>query len=97
MKNIFGGNWRTTSAGLTMIIGSTTHLVFAVRAKTADENTWTTSLLAVAGGIGLIFSRDSQASAQDKATSNAKIADLQNQVAQVKGDSAMINKPANPT
>jgi threonine/homoserine/homoserine lactone efflux protein len=56
-------NWRTTSAGLTMIIGAVTHLVFAVRAKTADENTWTTSLLAVAGGCGLIFAGDGAASA----------------------------------
>ena len=90
-------NWRTTSAGLTMIIGAAVHLIFAVKAKTADENTWTTSLLAIAGGVGLIFSRDSQASAQDKATSNAKIADLQTQVNQVKGDTATLNKPANPT
>lgn len=41
-----------------MILGSTIHLVFAVRAHTADENTWTISVTAIIGGIGLIFAGD---------------------------------------
>jgi hypothetical protein len=51
-------HWKTTSAGLLMILGSVVHLVFSVRAHTADENTWTISLTAIIGGIGLMFSGD---------------------------------------
>jgi hypothetical protein len=54
-------NWKTTSAGLLMIIGSTVHLVYAVKDGTANENTWTISLTAVVGGVGLIFAGDSSA------------------------------------
>jgi hypothetical protein len=51
-------NWRTTSAGLGMIIGSVVHLVFNVKAGTANENTWTIALTAIVGGIGLIAAGD---------------------------------------
>ena len=62
-------NWKTTSAGLTMIVGSVVHLVFAARAGTANENTWTISLTAVIGGAGLILAGDASqsANAQDVA------------------------------
>lgn len=60
IKNLIN-NWKTTSAGLLMIIGSIVHLVFAVREKTADENTWTISLTAIVGGIGLIVAGDASA------------------------------------
>lgn len=61
IKNMFK-NWKTTSSGLTMIIGSAVHLVFAVKSKSADENTWTISLLAIVAGVGLIFAGDSAVS-----------------------------------
>lgn len=51
-------NWKTTSAGLAMSLTAIVHLVFMVRAHTADESTWTTTLLAVIGGIGLIAAGD---------------------------------------
>jgi hypothetical protein len=86
-------NWRTTSAGLTMIIGATIHLIFAVRAHTADENTWTTSLLAVAGGMGLIFAGDGATSAtkEEAGAVNAKV-DLVTSAIQT-GDTSMLVKP----
>lgn len=49
-------NWKTTSAGLTLIVGSVVHLVFAFH--TADEATWTASITAILGGLGLIFAGD---------------------------------------
>lgn len=49
-------NWKTTSAGMTLIIGSIVHLVFAFH--TADEATWTASLTAIGGGLGLMFAGD---------------------------------------
>lgn len=62
MKNLLK-NWKTTSAGVTMIVTAVVHLVFTH--KTADENTWTVSLLAVVGGIGLMFAGDSSQSQKD--------------------------------
>lgn len=61
LKNLLS-NWKTTSAGATMIIGSTVHLIFSVKAGNANENTWTISLTAIVGGLGLILAGDSSAS-----------------------------------
>lgn len=90
-------NWKTTSAGLTLIIGPAVHLVFAVRAHTADESMWTASLIAIVGGIGLIFAGDGAASAQLHAESQAQIADLTAKVSAVPdaittGDTSLITK-----
>jgi len=56
-------NWKTTSAGLTLLIGAWVHLAFALKNHTADETTWTTTLLATVSGIGLILAGDSDKSA----------------------------------
>ena len=45
-----------------MIIGSVVHLVFTVKSGTANENTWTISLTAIIGGIGLLVAGDSTTS-----------------------------------
>ncbi len=55
-------NWKTTSAGLVMVIGATVHLVYAIREKEANENTWTISLTSVVAGLGLILAGDAGAS-----------------------------------
>jgi len=65
-------NWKTTSAGLIMIIGSTVHLIFSIRSGSGDEATWTVALTAIVGGIGLIFAGDSGASVQ---TASVKVED----------------------
>ena len=57
-------NWKTTSTGLVMIVGSITHLVFMIRANTADENTWNTTFAAILGGVGLILAGDAGASVE---------------------------------
>lgn len=57
MKKLFQ-NWKTTSAGLTLIGGSIIHLVFSVLHGTADEQTWTLTLGAIVGGVGLMFAGD---------------------------------------
>jgi hypothetical protein len=56
-------NWQTTSAGLTLILGNIIHLIFAVRAQSATENTWTISISAIVGGLGLMFAGDANKSA----------------------------------
>lgn len=57
MKNLLA-NWKTTAAGLGMAVTAIVHLVFAAKMGKADENTWTTAILAVIGGIGLIAAGD---------------------------------------
>jgi peptidoglycan/LPS O-acetylase OafA/YrhL len=63
MLNNLLANWKTTSAGLGMAAAAVIHLAFSVKAKTADENTWTTAFLAVLGGVGLVAAGDAGKSA----------------------------------
>ena len=51
-------NWKTTSAGLTLIIGAITHLAFAVAHGTADESTWKNDLIGMMAGVGLLLAAD---------------------------------------
>lgn len=51
-------NWKTTSAGLLSIAGAIIHLVFAIRAGTSNENTWTITIAAVIAGLGLLAAGD---------------------------------------
>ena len=74
-------NWKTTSAGLVMIVGSVIHLVFAVRAGNATEGVWTASLTAILAGIGLIFAGDSAQSAK-------QVQDAKQEI-----QTAFLNKP----
>lgn len=60
MKNLLA-NWKTTSTGLLMIGGSAIHLIYAIAAHTANETTWTITLGAVIGGVGLMFAGDAGA------------------------------------
>lgn len=69
-------NWKTTSAGLTLIIGSIVHLVFTFH--TADEATWMASLTAIGGGLGLMFAGDANVPSQ-ATVENSKAIDTINQ------------------
>jgi hypothetical protein len=85
-------NWKTTAAGVTMISGATIHLIFAVRANTADENSWTIAIGAIIGGLGLMFAGDSNVSEQ-AASQNAAA------IEEIKGNSNPVAfvKPPTPT
>lgn len=61
MKNLLT-NWKTTSAGLVMIIGAVVHLVFCIKSGTDSEGVWTASLTAILGGLGLLFAGDASKS-----------------------------------
>ena len=93
LKNLLT-NWKTTSAGLTMIIGATVHLVFAIKSHAADENTWTTSLLAIAGGCGLIFAGDGSSSASNHSDTLNELANIKQAI--TSGDTSVLNKPVAP-
>lgn len=55
-------NWKTTSAGLALLVGAIVHLVFAIKHDRADETTWNSSLLTLIAAIGLMFAGDASAS-----------------------------------
>lgn len=57
------GNWKTTSTGLTLLIGLTVHLVFAIRNGTATEALWTATLGGMVSAVGFMLSGDGSRSA----------------------------------
>jgi hypothetical protein len=50
-------NWKTTSAGISMIIGAATAVYFAVE---IDALVIAAAVTAILGGIGLLFSKDAE-------------------------------------
>lgn len=54
-------NWKTTSAGITLIVTGVVSFYFALKSSALNEATITGVLTAVLGGIGLIFGADSEA------------------------------------
>ena len=63
-----------------MIIGSTVHLIFCIKADTATEGVWTASLTAILGGAGLIFAGDAKASAKAHEETKTMIAEVEKKV-----------------
>jgi uncharacterized membrane protein YhiD involved in acid resistance len=57
IKNLIA-NWKTTSAGLTMIVGAVVHMIYALRAHGLTEADCSGSLIAIIGGIGFIAAGD---------------------------------------
>ena len=51
-------NWKTTSTGITMIVGGIVGIYFAAKSGNLNEGTVTGSITAILGGIGLIFAKD---------------------------------------
>jgi hypothetical protein len=57
MKNLLA-NWKTTSAGATMIVTGTVHLIFAAHNHSLTEQDCTTTILAIGAGVGLLAAGD---------------------------------------
>jgi hypothetical protein len=49
-------NWKSFSAGLSMVILALIHLLFSIKAGKNDETLWSITLAAMIGGAGLIGS-----------------------------------------
>jgi hypothetical protein len=62
IQNILS-NWKTTIAGLGMMVGSLVHIGFAIKNHALAENDLTTSILTALGGLGLIAAGDAGKSA----------------------------------
>jgi uncharacterized membrane protein YhiD involved in acid resistance len=54
-------NWKTTSAGLTIIVTGAVHLVFAIQSKSITEADCTTTIVSIVTGIGLLAAGDAGA------------------------------------
>jgi uncharacterized membrane protein HdeD (DUF308 family) len=52
-------NWKTTSAGIIMIVGGIVRMFFAFKNGNITEESILTATTAVLGGIGLVFAKDS--------------------------------------
>jgi hypothetical protein len=51
-------SWKTTSAGIVMIVGALVGLFFAYKNNALNETNIMAGVTAILGGIGLIFSKD---------------------------------------
>jgi hypothetical protein len=58
-------SWKTTSAGIVLVVGGAIRLYFAIKAGNITEEAITTSLTGILSGIGLIFARDNDKSSED--------------------------------
>lgn len=88
-------NWKTTSLGLSIICGAIIHIIFAVRAHTADENSWTILVGAILGGLAAIFAGDSSAGAA-ASQKNAAAIDQINAVGPDPAAERMVVPPVKP-
>lgn len=59
-------NWKTTSAGLLIIVQAIVHMSYEIKSSTTSENSWMIAATSILGGIGLMFAGDSSNSTQNK-------------------------------
>lgn len=51
-------SWKTTSTGIAMIVGGVVRFIFAYQAGNFTEESIMTTVTAILGGIGFLFSKD---------------------------------------
>ena len=94
MNNLIN-NWKTSSAGLVLILTGLIHIGFGLIHKSINETDFTTTMVSIVTGVGLIVAGDGSKSAAAHEETKALVADLQNQISQVKQDTATVTK-SNP-
>lgn len=52
------GSWKTTSAGITMIIAGAVGIYFAAKNNVLNEGAITGAITSILGGVGLLFAKD---------------------------------------
>lgn len=60
MKKVFS-HWKTTTMGVIAIVGGVVRLVFAIKSGNWTEESLTTSIGGIMGGIGFLFAADNTA------------------------------------
>jgi hypothetical protein len=64
-QRITAGSWKTTSMGLSMIIGAFVHLYFVAQKQALTESDVVIAVGAVLGGVGLLVARDNDKTSED--------------------------------
>ena len=91
IKNLLA-NWKTTSAGMLMIVTAIVHLIFSIKHGTADESAWISGMAAILGGIGLLAAGDASKSKADTIAVDAKVDQTASAV--MSHDTTLLPKPS---
>ncbi len=87
-------NWKTSSAGIGMIVGGLTHLAFAIKNQTLTETMVISEIMACVAGWGLLEAGDSSKSASEIAKVDTKVDQTAKAVLQ--DDTTILPKPTPP-
>lgn len=85
-------NWKTSSAGIVLILTGLIHLGFGIAHKTITEQDFTTTMVSIVTGCGLIVAGDGTASAQAHEETKQLVSGLQNQINEVKNRTTTATK-----
>lgn len=92
MNNVIK-NWKTTSAGVVLILTGLIHIAFGIIHKSITETDFTTTMVSIVTGVGLIVAGDGTASAQAHEETKQLVTGLQKQIDEVKNQTTTIAKP----
>lgn len=70
-------NWKTSSAGIVLILTGLIHIGYGLVHKSITEQDFTTTMVTIVTGLGLMVAGDASASAESHAQSQTQIAELQ--------------------
>lgn len=59
-------SWKTTSAGILLIVGGITRLGFAIKGGVFTEEAVMTAATTICAGVGLMYAKDFNATGTDK-------------------------------
>lgn len=96
MLSSITSNWKTSSAGIVLILTGLIHLAFGIIHKTVSETDFTTTAVSIVTGVGLIVAGDGSKSIQAHEETKSLVNNLQSQISEIKGDSATVTKPMAP-
>lgn len=91
MTNLIN-NWKTSSAGIVLILTGLIHIGFGILHKSINETDFTTTMVSIVTGVGLIVAGDGSKSAEAHEETKTLVADLQKQVDEVKNQTTIITK-----
>lgn len=85
-------NWKTSSAGIVLILTGLIHLGFGIAHGTITEQDFTTTMVSIVTGAGLIVAGDGAASAQQHEETKQLVGGLQKQIDEVKNQTTTVNR-----
>lgn len=85
-------NWKTSAAGVGLIVTSVVALGAALATHTSTQILWSTSIMGIFAGLAALAAGDATASAKAHEETKQLVGDLQNQINAVKSDTTTIPK-----